>query len=357
MDDTLDRADGVQQAMLAIGEHMRGLGHDVHYIVSDTKRTDIENIHSIGRSVSLQFNGNSVRTPRPVSKKKLTRLFVDTQFDVLHVQMPFSPFLAGEVLKLVPVSTKIVGTFHILPYNLVASTGTRLVGVGMKRYIRKIQTAYAVSPPALEFMRSAFGLDGAVLPNPVNYDFFHSFKRRPADKKRIVFVGRFEQRKGVMQLIKAYAALDESVRSQSTLTMIGKGPLLDDVTAYASEHSVSVDLPGFVTEAEKAQPLADADIAVFPSTNGESFGIVLAEAMAAGAGITIGGDNPGYSSVLGPWPRTLFDPDNTAAFTALLQDVIVGSRAYDAIGVQQHKAVKAYDIKKVAAQLLDSYTA
>ena len=67
LDDTLDKPDGVQQYVLAVGEYFRAKGHDVHYLVADTHRTDIKNVHSLGRFVSLKFNGNSVRTPLPAS--------------------------------------------------------------------------------------------------------------------------------------------------------------------------------------------------------------------------------------------------------------------------------------------------
>lgn len=358
LDDTLDRADGVQQAMISIGEELRKRGHEVHYVVSETERTDLENIHSVSKFVSVKFNGNSVRTPLPAQKAKLAQLYGKIDFDVLHIQMPFSPLLSGRVAATAPKLTKLYGTFHILPYNIIATGGTKLLGKVTKQTIERMKRCFAVSPPAKKFMDDSFGTftKSSVLPNPVNYKYFHSFKKKPSDKTRIVYVGRFEERKGVKNLIEAYAKLPESMRLHSQLTMIGKGPLDDVIRMRAEQLGLDVVFPGFVTEDEKAQTLANADIAVFPSISGESFGIVLTEAMAAGAGVTIGGNNPGYASVLEPWPQTLFSPKKQSELTELLAKMIREPKLRESIGKKQHEAVKQYDIGRVVDQLEKAYT-
>ncbi len=358
LDDTLDRADGVQQAVIAIGEKLRQRGHEVHYVVAETTRTDLKNIHCVSKFVSLKFNGNSVRTPRPASKVKIDKLFAKTDFDVLHVQMPFSPLLSGRVISAAPKLTKVFGTFHILPYNFIADKGTKALAKVSKPTVQRMKRCFAVSPPAKKFMDSAYGTfnKSAVLPNPVDYKYFHSFKKQTSVKTQIVFVGRFEERKGVKQLIEAYAALPESMRLHSKLTMIGKGPLDEVVKLRAKQLNIEVELPGFVSQEVKAQTLANADIAVFPSISGESFGIVLTEAMSAGAGVTIGGNNPGYSSVLEEWPETLFNPKDTKQLTDLLAKMIREPEFRAKIGSSQHEAVKQYDIEVIASALEKAYS-
>ncbi|MCA9328641.1 glycosyltransferase family 4 protein [Candidatus Saccharibacteria bacterium] len=352
LDDTLDRSDGVQQAMLAIGEKMRSLGHEVHYIVPYTERTDIQNIHSVAKVIALKFNGNSIRTPIWSSKKKLKQLLRNTNFDVLHVQMPYSPFMAARVVRLAPKTTKIVGTFHILPYNWMSKYGTKVLGWVLTRNKKRFTTAFAVSKPAVEFMKDDFGLSGSVLGNPIDYDFFHRYASESKDVKikRIVFVGRFEERKGVRQLVKAYEQM--SIRGSVELVMCGKGPLHDEIASYAQSRGLNVLLPGFVTEEEKAKYLASADVAIFPSTSGESFGIVLTEAMSAGAGVTLGGNNPGYASVLADWPDALFDPNDIPSFTAILEMFVEDETKQHQLGARQHEAVKQYDIGLIAERLL-----
>src|SRR5579875_4032120 len=94
LDDTLDTPDGVQQYVLQVGRWLSAQGHDVHYLVGATTRTDIPNIHSLSRNKQVRFNGNRMSMPLPASRKKLKQFLRTEQFDVLHVQVPYSPFMA-----------------------------------------------------------------------------------------------------------------------------------------------------------------------------------------------------------------------------------------------------------------------
>jgi phosphatidyl-myo-inositol alpha-mannosyltransferase len=354
LDDTLDRSDGVQQAVITIGEKMRSLGHDVHYIVPYTERVDIQNIHSVAKVISLKFNGNSIRTPIWSSKKRIKALFSDVEFDVLHIQMPYSPFMAARVIHTAPRSTRIIGTFHILPYNWLARYGTKLLGLVLWKNKKLFSHSYAVSKPALDFMERDFGLRGTVLGNPVNYQFFNDFASKQQNRrKRIVFIGRFEERKGVRLLLEAYLSMKN--RNSTELIMCGAGPLWNDINSNVNYQLPNIKFPGFVTEEEKAQYLSSATVAVFPSTAGESFGIVLTEAMSAGAGVTIGGNNPGYASVLGEWPETLFDPNNIDLFAAKLDLLIENDNLRNDLGKKQHRAVKQYDTELICKKLITTY--
>lgn len=354
LDDTLDVADGVQQAMIAIAEKMRARGHDVHYLVSNTERKDLKNIHSIGKSWSVKFNGNSVRTPLPTPTKNIKSLLSDVRFDIIHVQMPYSPFFSAKVIKLAPEKTKVFGTFHILPYSILSIYGTKLLARSLRISHKRIYKSYAVSEPARQFMQKSFRLDGTVLPNPVDYKFFHNAKpTRSKNQTNIVFVGRFEERKGVKQLVKAYELLDN--KKKLKFVMCGKGPLHEELVRYAKKKKLDIEFPGFVTEKEKAELLAGADIAIFPSISGESFGIVLTEAMSAGAEIVLGGDNPGYESVLHEWPETIFNAKDPKSIAAKLNQFINDKKLRKNIGTKQHKAAQNYDIEKVADALERGY--
>lgn len=352
LDDTLDKSDGVQQAMITIGEKMRSLGHEVHYLVTDTKRADLENIHSLSGYYSMKFNGNSIRTPKPSSKKTIRKLLSEIKFDVLHVQMPYSPLMSARVVKLAPKTTKIFGTFHILPYNFSSRVGTKILGKYLYKTTKQFNKVFAVSEPARIFMKSTFGVDGEVLPNPISYKFFSSFAGN-IKPKRIVFVGRFDERKGVKQLIKTFSLINDGV---TELVMCGKGPLWDEVNATVQRDKLNVILPGFVSEEEKAKYLSSADIAIFPSTGGESFGIVLAEAMACGAGITLGGNNPGYSSVLSDWQDTLFNPFDSALLAEKINTFLTDSSRKREIATEQHDYVKNFDVDLITKRLENYYS-
>lgn len=355
LDDTLDRPDGVQQSILTIREELVVRGHEVHFIVPKTTRDDIPYIHSLGKFVSVKFNGNSVRTPLPVSKKSIDELFSEVDFDVLHLQMPFSPFYGQKIIKLAPKNIKIIGTFHILPFGMLSRFSMSVLGVFLKPSRNLFHKIFAVSKPALEFMNKTMKIEGEVLHNPVNFSFYNKFIKNPKTKKQIVYVGRFDDRKGVKELVEAYSGISYELQSTTELIMCGRGPLLDSMQKLAKDLNVDIKFPGFVSESEKAQYLANADIAVFPSKSGESFGIVLTEAMSSGSGVTLGGNNPGYSSVLGQWSETIFDPKNIDGFSKILEKFLTNDKLRKKIGSQQHVEVKIYDVKEIVDKLIKVY--
>src|SRR5690606_23280266 len=95
--------------------------------VGHTERNDLANIHSLSRNLRVRFNQNRMSTPLPASTRTVRRLLHDEQFDVLHVQLPYSPFLAGKIITNAPSTTAIIGTFHILPFSRVESVATRVL--------------------------------------------------------------------------------------------------------------------------------------------------------------------------------------------------------------------------------------
>lgn len=349
LDDNLDKTDGVQQAVIALGTWLSHSGHDVHYLVTNTERTDIANVRSLGRYLNLRFNGNNVRTPLPASRRGIKKILRDEQFDVLHVMLPYSPFLAKQVINNAGPRTAVIGTFHILPSSKLyayANTGLRLL---LGRSLNRFDKIVAVSEPAVHFARRAYGINATFLPNPVVANDFRSGRRISSyskNKLNIVFLGRLVKRKGIIELIKAYNQLDEDAALKTRLIIGGKGPLRSTAKKMI-QPGRDVTFAGYISEKEKANFLATADIAVFPSTGGESFGIVLIEAMAAGSGVVIGGNNPGYKSVLGAQPYLLFNPRNTEAFAEHLKIFINDEKLRHKMHDWQDEAVKQYDISVV----------
>ena len=116
-----------------------------------------------------------------------------------------------------------------------------------------------------------------------------------------------------------------------------------------------MQLAGFVAEEDKAAFLAQADIAVYPSVGGESFGIVLLEAMAAARGVVIGGNNPGYASVLQPYPDQLIDPNDTRRFAEKLAWYLENPLGRERAALLQHDYVRHFDINEVGRQLVQMY--
>lgn len=362
LDDTLDVTDGVQQNVITLGKWLAKHGHQVHYIVAETKRQDLQNVHSITSFIKTSFNQNNVRTPKPARKQDIKKIFECIEFDVLHVQMPYSPLLAGRVMSLANRKTTLVGTFHILPASRLSHYANKLLALCSRRTLRLFDATIAVSAPSAKFAKAVYNIKPSVVYNPVNFDPFVAARSEIRDtvpnnepethsnhKVRLVFLGRLVERKGIIQLINAYKSLDKEIVSGSELIICGDGPL------RANCENLGVGYPivfkGKVSEKEKARQLSMADIAVFPSTGGESFGIVLVEAMAAGAGCVIAGDNPGYRSVFDGCEDALFDANNGSLFATTLKKFITDAALRAELFTRQQFLAPRYSIDAIGPQV------
>ncbi len=358
-DDTLDKPDGVQQYILTLGTWLQKQGHEVHYIVGETARTDIKNVHSLARNVKVRFNQNRMSIPLPVSRRKIRELLAREQFDVIHVQVPYSPQLAARVIAAAPPQTAVVGTFHIAPHSGLVHAANRALGVWLKSTLRRIDRLLAVSSVARDFAQQTFHIDSTVMPNTLDLSAFFAGKPFPEYKNAptIVFLGRLVQRKGCQYLLAAVAELARTHAAPFKVVICGGGPLETSLRAYVSEHNLDdvVTFTGFITEADKPRYLASADIVTYPSTGGESFGIVILEAMAAAKGVVLAGNNPGYASVLGEHTEALFTPQDTPAFTALLRHYLEDSAARIQAQKWQQTYVKQFDVSVVGSRIVEVY--
>jgi len=360
-DDTLDKPDGVQQYILTVGAWLASQGHHVHYIVGETTRTDIPNTHSLARNVKVRFNQNRMSIPLPVSRRKIRALLAREQFDVIHVQVPYSPQLAARVIAAAPAKTAIVGTFHIAPHSAMVHVANRALGMWLKSTLRRIDKMMAVSSVAHDFAKRTFHIDSQVVPNTIDLQPFFAGEPFPqfADKPTIVFLGRLVERKGCQHLLEAVAQLVQADVAPFRVVVCGGGPLEATLKSYVTAHHLEsvVKFTGFISEADKPRYLASADVVTYPSTGGESFGIVILEAMAAAKGAVLAGDNPGYASVLAEHPEALFAPKDIPAFAALLKKYIENDRLRRQARTWQQTYVRQYDAPVVGARILAVYKA
>ncbi|SEJ13318.1 glycosyltransferase family 4 protein [Demequina mangrovi] len=371
LDDSIDRPDGVQQYVLTLGAFLGRQGHEVHYLCSTAERSDVV-VHSLARNIGVTFNGNGLRVPLPTSRRAIRELLDAERYDVIHVQTPHSPLFAARVVdearKLVGDGVRIVGTFHILPDSTVSEIGTHALGRVLRRNLARFDAFCAVSEPAADFARRAFGISPSVVPCPVDVSGFAAAAAEhepdPAEDGRLVvaFLGRLVERKGVLELVRALDALPAEVQDQVEVRIGGKGPLLGEIEAAVEASGLPrVSLLGFVAEEDKAAFYADADVAVFPATGGESFGIVLVEAMAShagrGAGVVLAGANPGYLSVIGDDARVSVDARDTGAFAAALERLLSDADLRAELHAEQSARVQRFDVERVGAQVLELYGA
>ncbi|MBI5906477.1 glycosyltransferase family 4 protein, partial [Candidatus Saccharibacteria bacterium] len=358
-DDSLDSSDGVAQYVKTLGSWLSGQGHEVRYLVGETKTKEWSGgkVYSLAHNQKVVFNGNRLSIPLPVKRSRIKQVLNSENFDVLHVQTPHSPFMAQKVINAASSSTAVVGTFHIMPSGWMTAWGSRLLRLMYGRGLTRFDKVYSVSAPAAKFAKSAFGLETDILPNVVDIERFKipQTPKQPKATKRIVFLGRLVERKGSLELLKAYAETD----MDAELVIAGDGPLRGKLETFVASHNLKskVKFLGFIDERDKPKLLNSASIACFPSLYGESFGIVLIEAMAAGARVVLGGDNPGYRSVLDNKPELLVNPRNTKDFAAKLQRLLSDSKLGSELHRWQTERVKHYDVNLIGSQLIDEYAA
>jgi len=376
IDDGLDKPDGVQQIVLTLGRRLTALGHEVHYITSTTERTDLPHLHVLGRTVSVRFNGNRLRSPLPARRADVRRLLAEVPFDVLHVTMPYSPLLAGRVVSAASPRTAVVGQFVIYPQDRLTRWGIRALGLAERRRLRRFDAITALSEAAKESVREAYGRDVPVIGGPVELGApaagpdgapagapagSPAASRVPAtgdDRPvRIVFLGRLVERKGPRELLAAAAAMPAT--RPWTLTLAGRGPLLDELRERARAAGIAdrVDFPGFVAEEDKAALLAGADVVALPSTGGESFGMSVVEALADAGGVVLAGDNPGYRTPMAGLEDQLVDPRDTAAFARTLARWVDDPAGRAAARAPQRAAAQRFDAGEITAQTLAWYEA
>ena len=382
IDDSLDRPDGVQQYVLTLGAWLTSCGHEVHYISSSTHRQDLANLHVLGKTLGVRFNGNSLGTPLPIRARAARSLVEQLDLDILHVQMPYSPLLAGRVIDAVTAwnkrggHTRLVGTFHIYPDSRLTRYAAWALGLSQRRRLARFDKVLAVSGAAQEFAADSFGIETTVIGNPVDTAVYARAAIQAGQQRRaakvdanaavagtshVVFLGRLVPRKGPGQLIEALALLHRQAPDLAwRATIAGRGPLLDQLQALTVTHGIEgrCSFPGFIDEQDKAGLLASADVVALPSLGGESFGISVVEALAASAGIVLAGDNPGYRTVMRGLEPQLVKPEETATFAAVLEasmEALGDPVARAVIVAAQHHVAAQFDTSVIGQAVLDIY--
>jgi phosphatidylinositol alpha-mannosyltransferase len=279
----------------------------------------------------------------------------------LHVQVPYSPWLAGRLISAAAPSTAIIGTFHIVALSPLVNAATRFLGLYTHSTVRKFDEIVSVSSAAQGFSKQTYGVATDVVPNAMDYQRFHVAKplaKYDDDTVTILFLGRLVPRKGCAQLLVAIRLLkEESFDAKFRVVICGKGPELQNLQKMSADSGLNnmVEFVGFVSEADKPAYYASADIAVFPSSGGESFGIVLIEAMASGKACVLAADNSGYASTMETQPDLLFDRFNAEVLAKKLHYYLTKSEQRRAMAAWGSEYARQFDQAVVGEQLVIRY--
>lgn len=362
LDDGLDKPDGVQQYVLTLGEWFKSNGHEVRYLVGQSERKNIKELVELSKNIKVTFNGNKMSIPFWPKLRKIKSTLKREDFDVIHIQAPFSPVMGGRVLANLSENTAVVGTFHILPLtdSFFYRLGNKLAAISIRPGLKRIDKLFAVSKPAQKFAKKMYKIDSEVLGNPVKIlpDSARKMKDfNDIDVIQIVFLGRLVYRKGCLTLLKAINSLNDDYKRKIQVKIGGTGNDSKVLEHYVKSHNLSgiVKFHGFIEESKKFKFLGSSDLAVFPSKGGESFGIVLIEAMASAGPVVLAGDNPGYKSVMQSNKDALFNPKSHNELAVKIAYFVDHKDAMNKMFSRQQKLVKNYDINKIGESLLVNF--
>lgn len=279
---SFDVPGGVQLHIRDLAEYLLRRGHVVSVLAPADEGTELPDyVVSAGGAVPVRFNGSVARLSfGPIMANRVDAWLDDWDFDVLHLHEPAAPSLS--LLALWAARVPIVATFH----SSQSRVGTmRAAQPLLQPGLDKISARIAVSAAAHKTMASGFGGTTLVIPNGVYVDRFAPADAapEPGGPPRIVFLGRFdESRKGLPVLLAALPLVLAQV-PDAELLVAGPGDIEEVRSGLSSQVVDSVRFLGMVSEEDKVALLAGANAYVAPNTGGESFGIILVEAMSAGA--------------------------------------------------------------------------
>lgn len=353
----MDRPGGVQSHVRALAHWLRQQGHEVRILAPRTAATPLEEgLTAMGRArpakahgtgFELSFAGRDERTA-------IAGALHDWGAELVHYHTPWTPFLPEQIWRSLRLPA--VSTFHAtLPaprrFDPVFWYIQRAARIWARRSARVI-----VPSPVPQAQWQAQGIETRVIPPAVNLAQWQA--AAPPQKgfaAWVLYMGRFEPRKGLDVLLAAWPEVVRAV-PEAQLTVAGPGqppgPLGARLVAGDIPNTRLLPAPD---DAAARQLVAASDLTVSPALGGESFGLVLVEAMAAGA-LPVAAENAGYASVLtGPGAALLVPPGDSAALAGRIVELLRNgeTRARLATWAQTHAA--GFDISACGPQIVDCY--
>jgi len=353
----ITKGGGVQEIVRAQQKGLQARGHDV-YIVTPLPREGAkreDKIIFVGGSADFSALGTTAQVSAGVNDS-IDTMLAEHQFDILHFHEPWVPMLSLQILG--RSNTVNVATFHAkLPETMMSRTISKVVTPYTRSVLKYIHELTAVSEAAADYVCSMTDRSVAIVPNGIDLSFYKPPARRGDNRKikTIFYVGRLEPRKGVKYLLRAFQLLQQK-QPDVQLVVAGDGPDRERLEELAIDLELKgVKFVGYVTNEEKRQYLQSADLFCAPALHGESFGIVLLEAMACGL-VTVAGDNPGYASVMqGLGAVSLVNPKHSAEFARRLELLLHENELRSLWRTWAAEDVQQYDWAKVIDQYEDVY--
>jgi phosphatidylinositol alpha-mannosyltransferase len=363
---------GVNQHIEHLAEELGARGHEPWILapvgaltprrrgMESRRHRAAERFIPMGTSIPLPSNGSRAYLNfNPRVALRMDRAVRAMRFDLMHVHEPFTPSVAMTAVIL--STSPIVGTFHAA---LDASRWYTNMELIVKALMRRVDVRVAVSPAAMEYPARMFPGDWRIIPNGITVEKFSPALGTAKVKGKVLFIGRAEPRKGLGVLLPAFAQLRRR-RPDATLVIAGanRQQTLEAVRRAQGSRDgqgLRVDLTGveplgWVDDDEKVRQLGEAQVVCAPSLTAESFGIVLAEAMAAGVPV-VASDLPGYRAVLqdGVCGR-LVTPDRPDLLAGALEEVLDDAALRERLTAAGLRAAQKLSWSSVTDEILKAY--
>ncbi|MFB7029920.1 MULTISPECIES: glycosyltransferase family 4 protein [unclassified Streptomyces] len=344
---------GVQFHIRDLAEHLIRLGHEVSVLAPADDETPLPPyVVSAGRAVPVPYNGSVARLNFGfLSAARVRRWLHDNAFDVVHIHEPTSPSLG--LLTCWAAQGPIVATFHTSNPRSRAMIAAYPI---LQPALEKISARIAVSEYARRTLVEHLGGDAVVIPNGVDVDFFA--RAEPKEEwqgETLGFIGRIDEpRKGLPVLMKALPRI-LTERPGARLLVAGRGDEEEAVASLPREMRSRVEFLGMVSDEDKARLLRSVDVYVAPNTGGESFGIILVEAMSAGAPV-LAADLDAFAQVLDQGGAgELFANEDAGALADAAIRLLGDEKRRKELSTRGSAHVRRFDWSTVGADVLAVY--
>ncbi len=354
---------GVQAHVRDLAETLIAQGHHVSVLAPGEEDADglPPYVVAAGKAVPIPYNGSVARLQfGVVSAARVRRWLRDGDFDVVHVHEPAPPSLS--LLTCIIHDGPLVATFHS------ASTRSRILALSegfIQPFLEKLSGRIAVSPAARKMIVEHLGADAVVIPNGVavsHYAHAQPLAGYPREGGTVGFIGRFDEpRKGMDVLVQALDLLAGS-RPDLRLLLAGRGDAEELLGRLPRSLHGRVEVLGVVSEPDKARLLRSVDVYCAPNTGGESFGVILLEAMSAGATV-VASDLEAFRRVLtddesgrrGAPAGILFETGSARALAAALARALDDPALRQRLVTRASEVVRRYDWAVVGRRVLMVY--
>lgn len=336
---------GVQGQVLALARALRSLGVATRVLGPCDGPPPDPCVTPLGNSIPTAANGSvAPLAPDPAAQLRTLRALWDEDFDILHLHEPITPGPTQTTLLLHPAP--IVATFHAAG----ASASYEYLGRPLRWMAGRIDRRCAVSEDAIALAQGPLGGEYTLVHNAVEIDRYRSAEPWPTSGPTIFFVGRHEPRKGLSVLLEALTSLPPDVR----LWVGSDGPETDRLQRQ-SAGDPRIEWLGRIDEDEKLSRLRGADVFCAPSLRGESFGVVLLEAMAAETPI-VASSLPGYAKVARAGEdAVLVEPGDATALATALAHVLQDEQASSRLVEAGRERAQEFSMRRQAARYLEIY--